>query len=121
LIMDNTNVLRQQRYAAKKQSEGKKKYGFWLTERDAELIKVIAKDEVETRFGKNIKEMVMDLAQHYHCRPAEVVEMAVARMYAAQHGHDQEYDYPSDEARVAMACGEDLDSPLISSRSVAEL
>lgn len=119
--MDNTNTLRQQRYAAKKQDEGKKKYGFWLTERDAELVKVIAKDDVETRFGKNIKDMVMDLAQHYHCRPAEVVEMAVVRMYAAQHGHDQEYDYPGEKARAAMAREDDPASPLISSRSIADL
>lgn len=80
-------IIRKQRYAAKKQVvEGKKKYGFWLTERDAELVKVVAKDDVETGFGKNIKEMVTGLAQHYNCNPSDVLEMAVARMYASQHG-----------------------------------
>jgi len=45
----------------------------------------------------------------------------VARMYLSMNGFDQEYDYPSDEARAAMACEEDVSSPLISSRSVADL
>jgi len=119
--MDNTNTLRQQRYAAKKQGEGKRKYGFWLTEKDAELVKVIASDDVETSFGKNIKEMVMDIAQHYKCSPAEAMEMATARMYISMNGFDQDYDFPNEEAKAAMACEEDVNSPLISSRSVAGL
>lgn len=118
--MDNTNSLRQQRYAAKKQSEGKKKYGFWLTEKDAELVKVIASDDVETSFGKNIKEMVMDIAQHYKCSPAGAMEMAIARMYISMNGFDQDYDFPSEEARAAMKYVDD-GSPVISSRSVAGL
>jgi|GEM_PF-5699395 len=119
--MDKTNSLRQQRYAAKKQGEGKRKYGFWLTEKEAEFVKVIARDDVETGFGKNIKDMISNLAQSYNCSPAEALEMAVARMYLSMNGLDQEYDYPSDEARAAMACQDDVNSPLISSRSVADL
>jgi hypothetical protein len=118
--MDNSNTLRQQRYAAKKQGEGKRKYGFWLTEKDAELVKVIASDDVETKFGKNIKEMVVDIAQHYKCSPAEAIEMAVARMYLSMNGLDQEYDYPSEEFKAAMECVDD-GSPVILSKSVADL
>lgn len=118
--MDNTNSLRQQRYAAKKQSEGKKKYGFWLTEKEAEFVKVIAKDDVETGFGKNIKDMISNLAQSYNCSPAEALEMAVARMYLSMNGLDQEYDYPSEEFKAAMEYVDD-GSPIISSRSVADL
>ncbi len=118
--MDNTNTLRQQRYAAKKQSEGKKKYGFWLTERESEFVKAIAKDDVKTSFGKNIKDMLVDIAESYNCSPAEVLEMAVARMYLSENGLNQDYDYPSEEARAAMEYVDD-GSPVISSKSVADL
>jgi len=118
--MDTTNKLRQQRYAAKKEGEGKKKYGFWLTEKEADFVKVIAKDDVETSFGKNIKEMVVDIAQNYKCSPAEAIEMAVARMYLSMSGLDQEYDYPCEEAKAAMEYVDD-GSLVISSKSIADL
>ena len=97
----------------------KKKHSFMLTAFEADLVGVIAgESDMESRSLLN--KIIAELSISFNCSPADVVSMAVARMYISIKGHDQEYDYPSDEFKAAMQYVDD-GSPVIASKSVADL
>ena len=97
----------------------KKKRSFMLTASEADLVGVITGGrDMESR--PLLNKMIAELSKIFNCSPADVVSMAVARMYISTQGHDQEYDYPSDEFKATMQYVDD-GSPVIASKSVADL
>lgn len=121
---DPTRVLRQKNFSDRKRKLGLKKYSFWLSESSAVVVRSVAilssieypESEKSDKFG----DMVSAIASTFKCDNAEAVMMAVTRMHASLNPLNNEFDYPSDEARASMAA-EESGGVVISSKTLVNV
>ena len=120
---DPTRALRQKNFSERKRKLGLRKYSFWLDEPSAIVVRSIATlsnaDEVGSEKGARFGEMVNTSANSFKCDNAEAVMMAVTRMYASINPLNNEFDYPSSEARAGTAVAES--GEVLSSKTLADV
>lgn len=122
--IDQTRALRQKNFAERKRKSGLRKYSFWLSEASAVVVRSVAiltssaypESEKSDRFG----DMVNSIASAFKCDNAQAVMMAVTRMYASLNPLNNEFDYPSEEARADMVTAEPGE-PVVSGKTLADV